>query len=186
MGMQDHLFLRGQDARKNGAAATVEIASERSSHAIERAGQDVGHDEIEGRAAADCSGAIAAALDDGNAAHEPVDGRVLARNPDRIGVVIRRQHLGGPDLGRGQRQNAAAATEIERALEPSPALGEAVQRQQAAARRLVPARAEGGTRIDKKWDLAPRRRPFDMSPPQIEPPGRYGWQRPAALRDPVL
>src|SRR6185437_4161907 len=108
---------------------------------------------------------------------------VLARHLDRIGVVVAAQYRALPELGHGNRKDAAAAADIDRIVR----LGRIESRQhfQAAASRRMRARAEGEAGVDLERQQAGGRRIGDVRGMDPEGPDGERLEGALVLRHPI-
>ena len=138
-------LLEKQSAQQR-AAAWPDGGGERIRQLHQRAGQDVGDDEVVGLERLQLVMAQADGMDEPAEIADPVQRGILARDLDGLGIVVAADHRSLPQLGHGDRQNAAAAADIDGVGR----LGAIERRQQlqAAARRGMRAGAERHAGID--------------------------------------
>jgi hypothetical protein len=148
--------LARQQAGEHGDAAGGERAREILRHQHQRARQDVGEDEVERRGAAQHPVAIAVAAPDIDQRGDAVGAGVARGDAHRLGIDVARRDLAAPGLRRGDGEDAGAGAHVEHAP-PRTSPRQAIEREQAAARRGVLASAEGGGGVDDERDAARRR-----------------------------
>ena len=109
---------------------------------------------------------------------------VGARDLDRHRIAVRRNDRPAPQPGHRQRQDARAAAEIERRAEAA-AARQAVDGEEAAARRFVRAAAEGEPGIERDADAPGRHRAREEGAVDEETAGRGGRELAPVLARPV-
>ena len=110
---QDVVGLLEQQAAQQRAAAGPHGGGEGIRQLHQRAGQDVGDDEVVGHACLQLGVAQADGMDEAAEVADAVQHGVFARDLDGLGIVVAADHRPLPQLGHGDGQDAAAAADID-------------------------------------------------------------------------
>jgi len=150
MRRQDDRLLAAQQTRQYRPSAGCEVTREVGGQQCQRARQDVRQDQVMATPVQPAP-AVSGGMADPHQAGDPVAGDIVAGDHDRPGIDVARQHPVAQQLGRGDRQYAGAAADIERMGDPAPSR-QRLQRDQAAAGRGVLAGAKRGRRVERDPD----------------------------------
>ncbi len=108
----------------------------------------------------------------------------MRRDLYRGAIDVARHHTAPQPLGRGDRQDAAAGTDVERPAK-APAQRDSVECLKATAGRGVLAGAERRRRVDFDCECARRRPALPMRTVDEETPDPQRWKGAAVFREPV-
>ena len=176
----------GEDARNigveqpgdDGVAVARRHRGQRRRQQAQRLGEDVGEHDVVGRALAHEQVLDAARQQRLAMGGDAVEARVGAGDVDCDRVEVAEPDLAPEDFRRGDGEHAGAAADVEDVARP-PALQQAIEMQQAAARRAVMAGAEGEAGLDLDSDVVGLERGAVVRAMDEEAPGPTG-ARPAS------